>query len=174
MSTYAVNREWSDQFIPHIKRIVGFHLLQVTPHEIDCKQATDLMVFTARDLRIAARVRRPGFAERYPFQFTLRASQPSGAETELSKMINGWGDWLFYGHSTDDERAISLFWILDLNAFRAALIRRHQAAIRSGVKPNNDGTTFRWFDITSFPDAPPLVVATNHQGYRASRMRGAA
>lgn len=105
MAAYESDRRWSDKFIPAIKQIVGPRLLSVTPDEIDCKQAADLMVFTARDMKIAARVRRPGFADKYPYEFTIRARRDSGAETELSKIVNGWGDWLFYGHAdAEDER----------------------------------------------------------------------
>lgn len=47
--SYASDRRESDRFIPRIKSIVGPWLLDVTPDEIDCKQAADLMVFKARD-----------------------------------------------------------------------------------------------------------------------------
>ncbi len=43
--------------------------------------------------------RRHGYAARYPHQFTIRAKLPTGAETELSKIVNGHGDWMFYGYA---------------------------------------------------------------------------
>lgn len=157
MAAYAQDRRWSDKFIPAIKRIVGPRLLSVTPDEIDCKQAADLMVFTARDMKIAARVRRPGFSDRYPYEFTIRARRDSGAETELSKIVNGWGDWLFYGHSNDEEKDFALWWLIDLDAFRAALIR-DKGSLRFGDKPNGDGTYFKWFDLRSFPEHPHILI----------------
>ncbi|KAA9010156.1 hypothetical protein [Histidinibacterium aquaticum] len=158
---YAFNRSWSDRFIPEIRRIVGAHLLDVAADPFDMHQATDLMVLDGRDLRIAARVRRPGYADRYPFQFTIRSQVPSGAETELAKIVNGAGDWLFYGHSDASERHIERWWLIDLRAFRAALIRQSANGLRiaSGDKSNPDGTRFKWFDIRSFPQEPPLVLA---------------
>jgi len=81
------HRQWSDQFIPSIKTIVGPLLLVETPDEIDCNQAADLMVFSARNMRIAARVRRHGYADRFPYEFTLRCARDSGAETELSNVL---------------------------------------------------------------------------------------
>ncbi len=73
MNHYATNRRWSDQFLPQIKRIVGCHLLETAPDPLDWHQITDLLMLDARDMRIAARVRRPGFANKYPCQFTIRS-----------------------------------------------------------------------------------------------------
>ena len=158
MASYEQDRRWSDKFIPAIRMIVGPRLVSITPDEIDCKQAADLMVFTARDMKIAARVRRPGFADRYPYQFTIRARRDSGADTELSKIVNGWGDWLFYGHSDDEEKHFALWWLIDLHALRAALIR-DRSNLKYGDKPNGDGTYFKWFDLRSFPEHPSILVA---------------
>ncbi|MGR3499453.1 MAG: hypothetical protein ACU0E9_11225 [Limimaricola soesokkakensis] len=161
MNCYTANRSWSDRYLPEIRRIVGAQLLDVAADAFDWQQATDLMMLDARDVRVAARVRRPGYGSRYPFEFTIRSRVASGAETELAKIVNGSGDWMFYGHASEDGRGLAAWWLLDLKAFRAALIR--QAAngyrIRSGDQRNADGTCFKWFDIRSFPVEPPLVIA---------------
>ncbi|WP_425084008.1 hypothetical protein [Ruegeria profundi] len=161
MSFYSVNRHWSDQFLPEIKSIIGSHILQAAPDPLDHFQATDLLMLDAKDMRIAARVRRHGYAARYPHQFTIRAKLPTGAETELSKIVNGHGDWMFYGHAGPDGQTILHWWLIDLKAFRAALIRHRTAGafLHMGDKRNPDGTCFKWFDIRSFPKEPPLVVA---------------
>lgn len=161
MSFYSANRHWSDQFLPEIKSIIGSHILQAAPALLDHFQATDLLMLDAKDMRIAARVRRYGYAARYPHQFTIRAKLPTGAETELSKIVNGYGDWMFYGHADPDGQAIVSWWLIDLRAFRAALIRHRTAGanLYMGDKRNPDGTCFKWFDIRSFPKEPPLVVA---------------
>ena len=159
MNFYNANRSWSDQFLPDIKRIVGRHLLEVSPDPLDWHHATDLLMLDARDMRIAARVRRPGYAEAYPHQFTIRSKLPSGAQTELAKIISGKGDWLFYGHADASQTAIESWQLIDLRAFRAGLIRKGAQGLRWGNKRNADGTTFTWFDARSFPSEPPLVVA---------------
>ena len=156
---YDINRQWSDRFLPQIKHIVGAHLLEAAPDPLDMLQATDLLMLDARDMRIAARVRRPGYASRYPHQITIRSGVPSGAETELSKIVNGKGDWLFYGHSNANQTAVDRWYLIDLNAFRAGLIRYGSKGLHWGTKCNPDGTRFTWFDIRSFPADPPLVVA---------------
>lgn len=158
---YDINRRWSDRFLPEIKSIVGSHLLEAAPDALDMTQATDLLMLDARDKRIAARVRRPGYCDRYPHQFTIRSRLPSGAETELSKIVNGKGDWMFYGHSNAAQTAVESWYLIDLNAFRAALIRYGSRGLHWGTKSNPDGTRFTWFDIRSFPAEPPLVVASS-------------
>ncbi len=161
MLDYNINRTWSDQFLPEVKRQIGAHLLKVAPDDVDMRQATDLLMLDAKDMRVAVRIRRPGFRSRYPHEFTIRSKVPSGAQTELSKVVNGHGDWMFYGHASEDGMGLDNWWLLDLRAFRAGLIRQAQNGypIRHGDKTNPDGSAFKWFDVRSFPAEPPLVVA---------------
>ncbi|MCJ1900466.1 MULTISPECIES: hypothetical protein [Paracoccus] len=86
-TAYSINRHWSDRFIPEIRRIVGAHLLRVAPDYLDTRHATDLLMLDGRDMRIAARVRRHGYAGRYPYDFTIRSRLPSGNPTELAKIV---------------------------------------------------------------------------------------
>lgn len=158
MNDYRLNRQWSDSYIPAIKRIVGPILLEPSSFEIDTQQATDLVILKARDMAIAARVRRPGYAERYPYEFTLRAKVGNGATTELSKVTDGWGDWFFYGHASDDPGEIAKWFLIDLAVWRASFIR-HPHLISKGMKSNGDGTHFAWFDIRSFP--PAILIASS-------------
>lgn len=159
MSDYDNQRAWSDKFIPEIQQIVGPLLLTPAPFELDTKQATDLIVLNARDMRIAARVRKPGYAK-YGAEFTVRSKSQNGGTTELEKMVNGFGDWMFYGHSNDNETGFSLWAVVNLNHWRAALIR-DKGAIKMTPKTNYDGSKFVAFDIRTFPKAPPLLVASS-------------
>ena len=147
--------------MPEIKRVVGSRLLQIAPDALDWRQATDLLTLDGRDMRIAARVRRHGFAERYPYDFTIRSQLGSGNQTELAKIVNGYGDWMFYGHADEAGTGLERWWLIDLRAFRAGLIRQGQngCRIRCGDRVNADGTGFKWFDVRSFPAEPQLVVA---------------
>lgn len=154
---YEDDRRWSDQFIPDIKRLVGPHLLIETPLEIDRREAADLMIFRATNLRIAARVRRKGWADRYPYEFTIRSHRDSGAETELSKIAKGFGDWMFYGHEASPG-TVGLWWLINLAAWR---LTRNDRAVRSGSKSNGDGTGFAWYDLRSFPAHPPILIASS-------------
>jgi hypothetical protein len=163
MSGYQQDRTWSDQMIPDIKRIVGPCLLEPTPLDLDVKEASDLIILRARDMRIAARVRRPGFAEKYPFEFTIRAHRDNGHATELAKIIDGFGDWLFYGHATEDGQ-IGLWHLIDLHAFRAAMIRHKRSddvRLCFKFKDNRDGTRFMAYDLRSFPKSPSILVSSS-------------
>jgi len=160
MGGYAIDREWSDVMIPQIKRIVGPYLLEEASFENDAKQATDLMILNARDKRIAARVRRNGYADQYPYEFTIRSNRDSGSKTELEKIINGFGDWMFYGHA-NNENKICRWWLIDLCAFRAGLIR-DLATIKKEKKSNGDGTHFFAFDLRSFRRSPAILIAGSH------------
>lgn len=172
MGAYAADRSWSDLMIEQIRQIVGPFLLRPTPFEMDAKQAADLFVFTARDMTIAARVRRPGYADRYPFDFTIRSARDSGAVTELAKVIDGWGDWMFYGHASP-ENVIHRWYLIDLTSFRAALIRSGRQdgfSLSFTKKSNGDGTHFVSFDLRSFPKSPAILIGSSHPVPRLSEV----
>lgn len=157
--SWVSDKSWSDRFIGPIKTIVGPFLLGESTLDEDRNKATDLIVLRGRDTMIAARIRRPGFSVKYPNQFTIRSQRDSGATTELEKIVNGFGDWMFYGHAVDNcSDLIAPWWIIDLNAFRAQLIR-NRWEIQYGQQPNYDGTYFTWFNITTFRSKPALLIA---------------
>lgn len=160
MASYGADRKWSDRFIPKIKQIVGPYLLEESSLEVDRKQAVDLVVLNARNLAIAVRVRRPQYESKYKNEFTIRSHRDSGATTEYEKITNGWGDWLFYGFSTPDEKDVLPWMLIDLHAVRGQLIR-HRADIKMGQKRNGDGTYFTWFDVTSFRADPQILIASS-------------
>lgn len=150
---------WQMKYLPVVKNLVGPLLLKDAPMEIDKTEATDLMVLVARDMRIGCRIRRAGYADKYGDEFTIRSHRDSGAKTELAKITEGWGDWLFYGHAEHDDLPVLARWmIVDLHAWRAHMIR-HKDKIRFGKKANGDGTYFVWFDVRSFPNSPPICIA---------------
>jgi hypothetical protein len=161
--SYAINRSWSDMFIPAIKRIVGPYLLETSSMYEDRRHATDLLILNARDKRIAARVRRAGYAEKYPYEFTIRCGNQYNAQTEIDKIIQGFGDWMFYGHSAEDVAGKITRWMLiDLAIFRAALIRKDiRDEVKREQRANGDGTSFIAFDVRSFPRE--ILVASSHE-----------
>lgn len=156
MSTlpYRIDREFSDRFIPAIKRIVGPELMEVAPADADMHEATDLIIFRARDAMIAARMRRKEVQSQWPYDITFRKSRVSGATTEFEKIRRGWGDLFFYGHQAESlPNAISLWWLIDLHEFRYALQDSQcRKVMICEVIPNKDReTTFIRFDLRTFP-----------------------
>lgn len=155
MGDYANDRHWSDRFLPTLQQLIGPLLLVPAAELEDRQHATDLTILTVRDMRIACRVRRPGYAQRYPRQFTIRSNRSNGTRTELAKILDGWGDWLFYGHAiSDDLPVIEPWWIIDLHIFRAV-----QSEVPFEPVRNHDGTEGRAYRFEDF-DTPCLLIAS--------------
>jgi hypothetical protein len=163
--SYAERRAFSDQYLGEIKRIIGPLLLEPASLEMDQRQATDLLTLNARDLRIGARVRSSSYAEKYPYQFTIRSQSVGGAETELDKIRWGWCDWLFYGHAVMPPAIyIGRWMVLNLNVFRGVMWEHGiDGARKRGLFVdcvNGDGGTgFIACDVRRWP--PQLLIATS-------------
>lgn len=130
------------------------------------KEATDLVVLQARDKRIACRVRRPGYDKKYKYEFTIRYLRENGAETEYSKIINGFGNWLFYGHS-NQTHSLGDWYLIDLDVFREAR-NGNDAHLVPTTKNNYDGTHFLAFDCRWYPD---LLIDYSVDGLRYPQHR---
>lgn len=113
-------------------------------------------------MRVAARVRDHRYAQTFANEFTLRSKRDNGATTELEKIQKGFGDWFFYGFGYEDSLKIDPWYLIDLHAFRYHLGRegwKKDKTIKFEELKNGDGTFFKAFDVWSFPDEPPLLIA---------------
>lgn len=155
--SYQGDRDWSDGFIPALRYIVGPLLVEPSSLVQDQEQAADLVVFTARSVTIACRVRRPGYSEMYPYDFTIRSWRPTGVKTELAKINEGWGDWFVYAHANPDELNLDRWMVLDLDVFRSAWANDRRVQLAPERPNRTDGTKFRAFDVRWF--APDIVIA---------------
>ncbi|MEG3637674.1 hypothetical protein [Magnetococcus sp. PR-3] len=161
MSTYQADRKWSDRFLPTIQQIVGPLLMTPAPMELDVNEATDLMVLTARDMRIACRIRRAGYADRYGHEFTMRSRRHDlGGKTEINKIAEGFGDWMFYGHALDEISSTLKRWmVIDLDVWRQQ-IKANLGTITWEERRNRDQeTSIVSFDVRTFPAHPPILIA---------------
>lgn len=118
MTTWTQDKKWSDKFLPVIKSILGQVLFRTAPQIEDAKRNTDLLVLRAGDIRVACRVRRHQYLASYGHEFTLRASRASGAKTELSKVLDGWGDYMIYAFADEAETGLAQWVLGDLKVFR--------------------------------------------------------
>ncbi len=160
MPTVSENISFGRRFLPTIKSILGPLAFEEAPMDMDLHEATDLLLLKARDMRVACRMRRVGYWDKHPWQFTIRSKVPSGVKTELDKIIEGWGDWLFYGHQHHADATTIFKWlIIDLHNFRAHLIHRTDNCWGDYI-PNGDGTCFAAWDVRNFARNPPLCVKT--------------
>lgn len=173
MSEYDEDRSWSDRYLPLAREIVGKRALIVTDFEADTRRAADLAILSTRGLSVGVRMRRPGFIDRYPFEFTIRSERTTGTQTELDKICNGLCDWMFYGHAGEDIEGrphIARWMIIDLASWRAHMIK-NKKIIGFIKKDNGDGTFFLAFDVRRFPDSPPILIDSSHD---ISKLRAAS
>jgi hypothetical protein len=149
MKNYETNRQWSDRFIPSIKTILGPLLITEASFGEDASRATDLVVFELKSVRIACRVRKYHYAAKYGHEFTVRSHLESGSDTELFKILSGWGDFMLYGFCDPAEQHVQYYSLIDLQIFREWYMNE----MRSGSmyvgtpRSNFDGTKFRVFDL---------------------------
>jgi hypothetical protein len=154
---WKADKRWSDRFLTEIKSILGIYLISEPPHEEDAERNTDLMVLRLDAVRIGCRVRKHQYASKYGDEFTIRAGRPSGTKTELTKIIEGWGDYFFYGFSDAEETNLHSWILCDLKVFRIWYMRK-LAALPAGHVPgigkkNTDASsTFVAFNINDFPE----------------------
>jgi hypothetical protein len=155
MNDWKIDKRWSDRFFPEIKRILGEHLIGEASKEDDAEKNTDLIVLKLDAVRIACRVRRHKHLEKYGNEFTLRFRRPSGVKTEFDKVIEGWGDYLFYSFCNETETILS-HWILgNLNALRLHIHKTNQRGAkcwREFQNPDRSATlaAFRYAEIPDF------------------------
>lgn len=170
MPGYRTDRRWADRFIPQLKQIVADLLVLPAPEAEDVWRNTDLIVLRVETLRVACRVRRYRYLANYPYEFTIRAGRPTGAETELAKILGGYGDYLVYAFASQDEQELSAWRILDLRRFRLWF---HRETVRLGeapgkTQPNKDGSSsFMAFDVRQMPAGVLVQEAgfSQHAGY---------
>jgi hypothetical protein len=135
-------KSWSDRFVPEIKSILGTVLIDVAETGDDALRNTDLITLTMRSgLRIACRVRRHPYLAAHGDEFTIRCSVVSGRETEIDKVLAGWGDYLFYGFANAAETALAAWFVGDLKVFREwfASYRRTFQDWPGEIRRNHDG-----------------------------------
>lgn len=154
MSQFEGNKRWSDKFIPYIADAIGRVLIVPAPFEEDAQRNTDLVVLRMDSVRIGCRVRRHEYFNNYSDEFTIRASLPSGTKTELTKIIEGWGDFFFYGFSNADETGLEKWTLADFNVFRLWFNRHlfsNKGQLPGKPRTNNDKSSdfmvFKWEDL---------------------------
>ena len=146
------DKAFADQFVPVIKVALATYLIQEATVEDDQQRCTDL-VLRADSARIGCRVRepRPEWWNENRGEITIRLSRPTGAKTELRKIMEGWGDLFFYAQANGTDRdhvdgTLSSWSLCSLPKFRELFVKqpRGEAYV---VRKNPDGTIFAVFDI---------------------------
>jgi len=106
------------RFCRTIKAILGNYFIgQDVLH--DRQQATDFETFTVQPFTVGVRLRTYEYLIKYPDEFTIRWSRPSGVPTEIDKIRNGLVDYILYGFVDQQEKRIEQYFLGDLGIFRA-------------------------------------------------------
>jgi len=147
-----------DKFEPLIKQILGLHLILTADIQRDEREATDLMVLELRPFRVGCRIRSFDYLNRYPDEFTIRSDRPSGFPSELTKIVDGWGDYLFYGFADAAGLSLASWFIGDLHIFRGTFSRNLFLRQPQFLQRNGDESSrfFAW-PLNQFPAA--FVIA---------------
>jgi len=80
-------------------------------------------------------------------------------------VLEGWADWMFYGHATETQGDIHPWYLLDLDVFRS----RYNAWKGTEQRNWKDATGFRAFSVSSFPG---IVIAESAKRQVAKRSSG--
>ena len=150
---YESNRKFGDKFMHEVSGILGQALIMPAPQIEDSERNTDLIVLGMNNVRIGCRIRQNRYLGNYGHEFTVRARSQNGGKTEITKIIEGWGDYLFYGFASECEKHLDRWTIISLNEFRI-WHSRQQAKTKSipgDFKPNKDGTALYGFDLRDMP-----------------------
>lgn len=130
----------------------------------DLHRNTDLRIGFAADLPIACRVRHHHYLHRYGDEFTIRSRARYGGKTEIHKVIDGEGTFVFYGFVSDTgPDRLARWFIGDLDIWRKWRLSRISTGLPTyrTEMPNGDGTHFQAYNINDLP-ADFIVAAYDH------------
>ncbi len=168
--TYKQQRSFSDSHLDFVQGVLGRYFLIDAPFDLDTEEATDLVTVTGGGIKTAVRIRRQSYRDRFKYDFTLRSYSTRTANimnAEYEKICSGYADYLFYGYSQGANNSVGPWYLISLDHFRQHIKGEHRWGIRRGENfvQEKDGskTWFHWFDIRTFPQQPPLLVAASEQ-----------
>jgi len=151
--SFNSDKRWVETFEPEIKQILGETFVSTANFERDAKEATDLIVLQMKPFTVACRVRRFLYFEKYSEEFTIRSKRPGEVKTEIQKIMEGWGDYLFYGFADETEKSIFSYFIADLKVFRQMHGYYRYPLLDVKTKLNEDGSSeFKIYKIEAFPE----------------------
>ena len=163
---YSKQRKFGDSFMPEVSALLGQALIMPAPEVEDCNHNTDLIVLGMNSVRIACRIRKNEDLIKYGTEFTIRCRSQNGGKTELPKVLEGWGDYMFYGFASKCEKHLARWTIINLEVFRKWYVdflfenSRDPGFFKANSVSNpNDKTAFRAFDLLKMPEE--IILACN-------------
>lgn len=160
-SGYSEKRRTNaDRHLPAIREAIAPYFsvepsrIIVAPEEEDNQHNTDLTVLSVGDGRISCHVRSHRYYRPFSHQVCVRSKYSNGAKTELHKILDGWGDYMFYGFLQPDDSGLFAWTLGDLKVMRGWLlkIKAHTGKIPGYEYTNDDGITcLRAFNLDFLP-----------------------
>jgi len=160
--TFSQGFAFAELHMPAVRRELGelpmklFMDIEKAEAKQDMEEATDLILSVSGG-DIAVRIRRKKFWERgviYGLDFSVRAVC-RGHLTEIDKLIDGFGDWYFYGYSSDDKGEIAEWWLLDLDKVRESGVLEDE---QFPINPNGDGTAGKYIPLDVLEDLGCVIA----------------
>ena len=183
--SYESQRKWSDEYHHHVRRILAEtyaqQLFETASDYKDQNEASDLVLMQSKNIDVAVRIRTPGYIN-FQWEFTVRTKTRYDCKTEITKIINGYADCMFYAHAKtqNPEDGFAAWMVVDLDEFRAEAERCKNPCVNGcGIcfcteNQNTDSTGFAAFDVRNFSNLDNLVVASSLPDHTLSPEMAAA
>lgn len=144
---YEKNISLEKTFAECVKAILGRYFF-TQDVKYDQQYATDFVIFKIPDKEISVglRLRRYQYFLKYPLQFTIRWSLPSGVKTEIHKIREGLVNYILYGFVDEQEKKLLQYFIADLDVFR--LHEPTPIGIFNNIPPDSKLAAY---NVTQFP-----------------------
>lgn len=149
------DRAYFEKYTPEIQTILAPYFITKPLMSADYHENADLMTTPAT---IAVRTRG---AKHFPASrhvFTLRSWRESGHETELSKILQGWGSHIFYSFENNAGEHLIAWLLGDLNVFRAWY--RNAKTVPPNIMNKDKKSAYKEFKIEDIPKY--FVVASKN------------
>ena len=171
---FKEDKAWSDSYMNQVRLAMSTHFLQLGSFKEDTEMNTDLRIIDFQSVkggigagRISSRLRH--YDPMYPDNvdiYTMRYSRPSGMKTEFPKVMEGFGDFFFYGIM--NRGILAVYKIYCLAEFRI-WIKQYQKDHNGdlpAIKRNNtdDSSDFLIFEDR---DTPKEVILCSHIDHEA-------
>jgi len=141
--TFEQSFDLSKKFESEVIKRLAPLLIVVPPIEEDLHRNTDLWL-ACKKKRIAYRIRNHA-AFSYD-DFTIRYKTTHGHNSEYSKILMGFGEWLFYGIANEDESKLLKWRLYCLDLFRGYVSKGMALNgpdwLPGELKTNRDGSQF--------------------------------
>ena len=170
---FQINKDWSEVFSLEILRYLEAFLypykFEKGTLEEDRHQCCDFKA-VGYELIIASRMRDYKFYQKFSNDITISTKPSLDGKSELYKIMEGYGDYYFYGFATLDNLNILSWKIYDLNIFRSWAFK----SAREGTLPS-ENTDFHFIPFNTSL-IPKIIVAyggkNEHNTLRLPAIRG--